>query len=63
MDMGPGFAAAAILFIVKALAVTVVLALIEINTVKLRLFSLPNLAALAFILSVLGFMSGFMFGR
>lgn len=47
----------------KVLLVTVVVALIEINTVKLRLFSVPNLAALAFILTILGFMSGYILGR
>lgn len=52
-----------LLYVFKVLIVTVVIALIEVNTVKLRLFSVPNLAALAFILSLLGFMSGFLFGR
>lgn len=52
-----------LMYIVKVLVITVIIALIEINTVKLRLFSVPNLAALAFILTLLGFMSGFVFGR
>lgn len=52
-----------LLYVFKVLVVTFVIALIEVNTVKLRLFSVPNLAALAFILSLLGFMSGFLFGR
>lgn len=50
-------------FLVKILVITVVVAIIEVKTVKLRLFSVPNLAALAFILSLLGFMAGFVFGR
>jgi formate hydrogenlyase subunit 4 len=58
-----GIAAALLLYLVKVLAITFVIGLIEINTVKLRIFSVPNLAALAFILSILGFMSGFVIGR
>ena len=48
-------------FILKLLVITLVIALIEICTVKLRLFSIPNFAAIAFILAVLGFMSCFIF--
>lgn len=58
-----GFITALLLYLVKVLAITVVIGLIEINTVKLRIFSVPNLAAIAFILSILGFMSGFVIGR
>ena len=52
-----------LMYLVKVLIVTVIIALIEINTVKLRLFSVPNMAALAFILALIGFMSGYLFGR
>lgn len=58
-----GFLIPVILYVFKVLIITVIIALIEINSVKLRLFSVPNLAALAFILALLGFMSGFVFGR
>lgn len=60
-ETGTAFAFSLVLYIVKVLLITSAVALIEINSVKLRLFSLPNLAALAFILSVLGFMTGFLF--
>ena len=52
-----------VLYVIKVIIVTVVVAIIEINSLKLRLFSVPNLAALSFILSLLGFMSSFVFGR
>ncbi|NJD03023.1 MAG: formate hydrogenlyase subunit 4 [Ruminiclostridium sp.] len=52
-----------LIYLAKVIVITVIIAIIEINTVKLRLFSVPNLAALAFILALLGFMSGFVFGR
>lgn len=58
-----GFITAILLYAVKVLIVAFVIGLIEINTVKLRIFSVPNLAAIAFILSVIGFMSGFVIGR
>lgn len=58
-----GLLGAILLYVVKVLIVTVIIGLIEINTVKLRIFSVPNLAAIAFILSVIGFMSGFVIGR
>lgn len=49
-------------YIVKIVLITIALGLIEINSVKLRLFSVPNLAALAFILSILGFFFSFVLG-
>lgn len=53
----------ALLFsIVKVTVIAVVLGLIEVSTVKLKLFSIPNLAALAFILSLLGFIQYFVLG-
>ena len=51
------------LYVCKVIFTGALVGLIEINTVKLRLFSVPNLAALAFIFSMLAFMSGFVFGR
>ncbi|MEN3003642.1 respiratory chain complex I subunit 1 family protein [Dehalobacterium formicoaceticum] len=50
-------------YIIKVILLAVLIALIEVNTVKLRLFSVPNLAALSFILSFLGFINYFLLGR
>lgn len=47
----------------KTMFLAVVMALTEISTVKLRLFSIPNLAALSFILSLLGFFQYWVIGR
>ena len=49
-------------FLIKVIVISVLIALIEVNTVKVRLFSIPNLAALAFILSFLGFLQYFVLG-
>ena len=51
-----------LLYLVKVLVLTVVMALVEVNTVKFRIFSVPNLAALSFVLSILGFLSYFVLG-
>ncbi len=51
------------LYIVKVIFIALIIALVEIKTVKLRLFSLPNLAALSFILSLLGFFQYWVVGR
>lgn len=51
-----------LIYFLKVIVITVVIALIEINTVKLRLFSIPNLAALSFILSFLAFLQYFLLG-
>jgi formate hydrogenlyase subunit 4 len=51
-----------LLYLLKVVMTAVLIALIEVNTVKLRLFSIPNLAALAFILSFLGFFQYFVLG-
>jgi formate hydrogenlyase subunit 4 len=47
------------IYILKIFAITILVAFVEINTVKLRLFSFSNYAAIAFIVSVLGFLSCF----
>lgn len=52
-----------LLYIGKVLVVAVVVGVVEIGTVKLRLFSVPNLAALSFILAFLGFVQYFILGR
>jgi len=51
-----------IIYLIKVIFVSVIIAIVEVNTVKFRLFSLPNLAALAFILSFLGFLQYFVLG-
>lgn len=61
-----GFGAVAVSllsYLLKVIATAVLIALVEVNTVKFRLFSIPNLTALSFILSFLGFMQYFVFGR
>jgi hypothetical protein len=45
------------------IAVSALIAVAEISTVKVRFFSVPNLAALSFILAFLGFLQYFVFGR
>lgn len=52
-----------LLYLVKVIFISVLIAITEINTVKLRLFSVPNLAAISFILSFLGFAEYFIVGR
>lgn len=61
--LGGGIVLSLLFYLLKILIVTFVVGLIEINTVKFRLFSVPNLAALSLMLALLGFMSGFIFGR
>lgn len=51
------------IYVFKVMLLAVIIALIEVNTVKFRLFSVPNLAALSFILSFLGFLNYFVLGR
>lgn len=52
-----------LLYLLKVVVITVLVGLTEVFTVKLRLFSLPNLAALSFTLAFLGFVQHFMLGR
>lgn len=51
------------LTVVKVILASVIIGIIEVTTIKLRLFSVPNLAALSFILSFIGFLQLFVFGR
>lgn len=51
-----------IMFLIKVLLLSILIAIIEVNTVKVRLFTIPNLAALAFILSFIGFLQCFVLG-
>jgi formate hydrogenlyase subunit 4 len=50
------------LYFVKVIFISIVIALVEVFTVKFRFFSIPNLAALSFILSFLGFLQYFVLG-
>ena len=52
-----------LIYLIKVISVSILIAIVEISTVKLRLFSIPNLAALSFILSFIGFLQYFVFGR
>lgn len=47
----------------KVIFASVLIGFIETGTVKFRFFSIPNLAALSFILSFLGFLQYFILGR
>lgn len=51
------------IYILKVVFVSVIIALVEVSTVKFRFFSVPNLAALSLILSFLGFLQYFVLGR
>lgn len=51
-----------LIYLAKVLMAAVLIAIVEVSTVKLRLFSIPNLAALSFILSFIGFLQFFVFG-
>ena len=60
-----GFGAVAIslvFYLIKVIFISLLIAVIEVNTVKYRVFSIPNLAALAFILAFIGFIQFFVFG-
>jgi formate hydrogenlyase subunit 4 len=47
------------IYLLKITIITVLVGIIEISTVKFRLFSLPNYAAIALIISILGFLTCF----
>lgn len=49
-------------YIIKVILLSVLIGVIEINTVKMRLFSIPNLAVISFILAILGFANSFIMG-
>jgi formate hydrogenlyase subunit 4 len=50
-------------YLFKVIMIAIVMAIVEIKTVKLRLFTVPNLAALSFILALLGFFQYWIIGR
>ncbi len=54
---------ALILYGIKVILIAILIGISEISTVKLRFFSIPNLAALSLILSLIGFLQHFVLGR
>ncbi|HYE69272.1 MAG TPA: NADH-quinone oxidoreductase subunit H [Anaerovoracaceae bacterium] len=58
-----GFILSVALYFVRVVFIAVLIAVAEVSTVKFRFFSIPNLAALSFILSFLGFLQYFVLGR
>lgn len=50
-------------YFIKVIVIAVTMGIVEIHSVKLRLFSVPNLAALSFILALLGFFQYWIIGR
>lgn len=52
-----------VFYFLKVIFLTLLLSLVEISTVKLRFFSVPNLAAISFALAFLGFIQHFIIGR
>lgn len=61
-----GFLAIAVsivIYIAKVILTASLLAAAEVSTVKLKLFTVPNLAALSFILAFIGFVQYFVIGR
>jgi len=52
-----------VLYSLRVIFLSIIIAITEISTVKFRFFSIPNLAALSFILSFLGFLQYFVLGR
>lgn len=51
-----------LIYFIKVLVISVLIAVVEVKTVKFKLFTIPNLAALSFILSFLGFLQYFILG-
>jgi TRAP-type uncharacterized transport system fused permease subunit len=63
---GGGIAAATTalgIYLLKVISAAILLAIAETASVKLKLFSVPNLAALSFILAFIGFLQYFVVGR
>ena len=56
-----GIALSLAILVLKVIAISIILGLIETNTVKLRFFSIANYAAFAVILSLLGFLCVYIF--
>ncbi len=63
MTGAAGIILSVLIFSAKVLLAAILIAFAEASTVKLRFFSIPNLAAVSFILSFLGFLQYFVLGR
>jgi len=64
MPFGLGYGAVGsfLIFILKLLTVTVTVALVEVNTAKLRLFKVPNLLGIAIVFSFLSLITFYVLG-
>lgn len=62
LGLVPVVAVSIMFFIIKAAAAAAMIAAIEVGTVKFKLFSVPNLAVLSFILAFIGFIQYFVAG-
>ena len=51
-----------LLYVLEVVVLSLLVACLEVYTVKLPLFSVPNLAALAFVLAFVGFINNFVIG-
>lgn len=51
-----------LIYVAKVAAISVLVAIVETLTVKLKFFSVPNIAALSFIVALIGFMQYFVLG-
>lgn len=58
-----GIGLSLLIYLLKVIGLAVLIGIAEVSTVKFRFFSVPNLAALSFIMSFLGFMQYFILGR
>jgi len=58
-----GLVLSLLVYILKITGLSALIAIFEASTVKFRFFSIPNLAALSFILAFLGFLQYFVLGR
>lgn len=50
------------IYLIKVIGISIIIAIAEVSTVKFKLFSIPNLAAMSFILAFLGFLQYFVLG-
>ena len=57
-----GILISVLLYVLEVVLLSLLVACLEVYTVKLPLFSVPNLAALAFVLAFVGFINNFVIG-
>ena len=60
--LGFGVVGSFLVFVLKLLAITIIIALIETNTAKLRLFKVPNLLGIAIVFSFLSLITYYVLG-